>query len=49
MLKTVTLNDNAKQLGTVRIINVLGKIVYQKDISNIQTLIDVQHFSAGVY
>jgi hypothetical protein len=42
-------NDNNKMLGMLTIYDASGKIVYQKFAGNSQMLIDVQHFSAGVY
>ena len=42
-------NNNNKMLGTVSIYDASGKMIYQKIVAGSQTMIDVQHFSAGVY
>jgi hypothetical protein len=42
-------NGMNRSLGLVSIIDVSGKIVYQKFIGNSQTVIDVKNLSAGVY
>lgn len=42
-------NNNNKNLGTVIIYAVSGKLVNQKLTGNAQMIIDVQHFYPGVY
>ncbi|TAL45021.1 MAG: T9SS type A sorting domain-containing protein [Chitinophagaceae bacterium] len=42
-------NNNNKLLGTVRIYDISGKMIYKKFIGSFQTTIDVKNFSAGIY
>ena len=42
-------NNNNKSLGRIRIYDGSGKMVYQKFTGNVQTIIDMKGFSAGIY